>query len=164
MWCSKKQLQQELRSELSWRKGITWNLRMMVHIKPKISLGFPSTMSAAPIDSSRTCKTKNMSMKQEGYVTLQLPAHQSWRRKENRGKTQSFDSWAKSVFPFLFNSYSYENAFESLKNYYTLLPSAKRNPFYPYPYTLPTTNWFSMQYAHIFLAFFDPHPLSTLHA
>ena len=40
---------------ISWM----WNRRMMVQIKPKISLGFPSTMSSAPILSRRTCKKKN---------------------------------------------------------------------------------------------------------
>jgi len=36
----------------------------MVHFKPKISLGFPSTMSAAPIVSNRTlvCKKKKQAL------------------------------------------------------------------------------------------------------
>ena len=32
----------------------TWNLRIMVQIKPRINRGFPSTMSSAPMDSRRT--------------------------------------------------------------------------------------------------------------
>jgi len=35
---------------------LTWNLRMMVQINPRVRRGLPSTMSSAPIDSSRTYK------------------------------------------------------------------------------------------------------------
>ena len=36
--------------------AFTWNLKMIVHINPRISRGLPSTISSAPIDSNRTYK------------------------------------------------------------------------------------------------------------
>lgn len=43
---------------ISW----IWNLRMMVQIRPSINLGFPSTMSSAPILSKRTCANRDTSI------------------------------------------------------------------------------------------------------
>ena len=47
---------------LSQNKLHTWNLRIMVHIKPRVSLELPSTMSWAPKFSKWTfCSYKNCS-------------------------------------------------------------------------------------------------------
>lgn len=46
---------------LKWTLLLTWNLRIMVHMRPRVSLELPSTISCAPMFSKCTrCSCKNV--------------------------------------------------------------------------------------------------------